>query len=270
MRIVAMFSLAVASVFAQDQRVVGSRPLLEIVNKLEARWAKPVHYEEPVWTSEDAAANSPGPRQRSASLPASAFVNQGRARDAEHLRSVVASFNASNPDLSYEMLQNPAGFVLVPTKRAQATVQLAATSRTVLDEQISVPIAARSPFDHLSAIAAALSARLSFTVEASTPLMMGFDRIFADAEGGSLTWGTSAVVSARNALMSLLEKSSTTMSWKLNCQPPSKSEKAFCVLNVGPLLVESRDELGKISTIPLQHDRCQKCPPRLAPPPAKP
>lgn len=143
MRIVGMFSLAVASVFAQDQRVVGSRPLLEIVNKLEARWAMPVHYEEPVWTSEDAAANSPGPRQRSASLPASAFVNQGRARDAEHLRSVVASFNASNPDLSYEMLQNPAGFVLVPTKRAQATVQLAATSRTVLDEQISVPIAAR-------------------------------------------------------------------------------------------------------------------------------
>ena len=70
-----MFSLAVASVFAQDQRVVGSRPLLEIVNKLEARWAKPVHYEEPVWTSEDAAANSPGPRQRSASLPTSVFVN---------------------------------------------------------------------------------------------------------------------------------------------------------------------------------------------------
>jgi hypothetical protein len=77
------------------------------------------------------------------------------------LRSTAENrFNASNPDLSYEMLQNPAGFVLVPTKRAQATVQLAATSRTVLDEQISVPIAARSPFDHLSIILAPSPQRL--------------------------------------------------------------------------------------------------------------
>ena len=269
MRILGLLFLLAAGALAQDQRVVSGRPLLEVANKLEAKWATPIHYEEPVWTEQDAAADTPGPRQRTATLPASVYVNQGRARDIEHLRGVVASFNASNADLSYELMQRPAGFVLVPAKRGQSVVQLAATSRTVLDEHISVPIAARAPYDHLVAIASALSTKLNFTVDASSPLLMGFDRLFGDADGGSLTWGTPAMVSARDALMSLLEKSSTTMSWKLNCQPPSKTDKAFCVLNVGPLLVESRDELGKTAMVPMQHDRCQRCPSRIAPPAPK-
>ena len=77
-------------------------------------------------------------------------------------------------------------------------------------------------------------------------MVMGFDRVFGDAEPAPFSWGTAVTMSARDTLMSLLEKSSTSMSRKLN---------------VGPILVESRDEQGKLSTVPLQHDRCQKCPP---------
>ena len=60
MKRLSLLFLFAAGPLAQDQRVVSGRPLLEVANKLEAKWATPVHYEEPVWTEQDAAADSLG------------------------------------------------------------------------------------------------------------------------------------------------------------------------------------------------------------------
>jgi hypothetical protein len=87
--------------------------------------------------------------------------------------------------------------------------------------------------------------------------------------GSSLTfeWGTAGPVKARGALLELLSKSATTLSWRFNCQPASSNAPPFCVLNVDPLRVETRDPTGKVSTRVVAFDRCVRCKPLTLPPP---
>jgi|GEM_PF-950138 len=260
----------VALSFAQTQRITGPRPLGELADRLEAVWARPISYEEPVWMASDLSTAGSGPRSRSVDVQVAAFQNRDRNQDVSYLGGVLVAFNRDNRDLQYQVIETSLGFAFVPEKRPQSVVALSGQSRTVLDELVSVPIETRTGFGHVVAIAEALTARLGFKVEANTPILgMGFDRLFSGTQFEStVNWGTNSQVPAREALSDLLLMSATSMSWRLNCQPPSNADKAFCVLNVAPLRIETLDQQGRAVKVTLEYDRCQRCPP-LVPRPSQ-
>lgn len=260
----------VALSFAQTQRITGPRPLGELADRLEAVWARPISYEEPVWMASDLSTTGSGPRSRSVEVQVAAFPNRDRNQDVSYLGGVLVAFNRDNRDLQYQVIETSLGFAFVPEKRPQSIVALSGQSRTVLDELVSVPTERRTGFGHVVALAEALTARLGFKVEANTPILgMGFDRLFSGTQFAStVNWGTNSQVPAREALSDLLLMSATSMSWRLNCQPPSNAEKAFCVLNVAPLRIETLDQQGRAVKVTLEYDRCQRCPP-LVPRPSQ-
>ena len=260
----------VALSFAQTQRITGPRPLGELADRLEAVWARPISYEEPVWMASDLSTTGSGPRSRSVEVQVAAFANRDRNQDVSYLGGVLVAFNRDNRDLQYQVIETSLGFAFVPEKRPQSVVALSGQSRTVLDELVSVPTETRTGFGHVVAIAEALTARLGFKVEANTPILgMGFDRLFSGTQFAStVNWGTNSQVPAREALSDLLLMSATSMSWRLNCQPPSNADKAFCVLNVAPLRIETLDQQGRAVKVTLEYDRCRRCPP-LVPRPSQ-
>ena len=260
----------VALSFAQTQRITAQRPLGEIADRLEAVWARPISYEEPVWMASDLSTTGSGPRSRSVEVQVAAFGNRDRNQDVSYLGGVLVAFNRDNRDLQYQVIETSLGFAFVPEKRPQSIVAVSGQSRTVLDELVSVPTETRTGFGHVVAIAEALTARLGFKVEANTPILgMGFDRLFSGTQFAStVNWGTNSQVPAREALSDLLLMSATSMSWRLNCQPPSNADKAFCVLNVAPLRIETLDQQGRAVKVTLEYDRCQRCPP-LVPRPSQ-
>lgn len=218
----------------------------------------------------DLSTTGSGPRSRSVEVQVAAFPNRDRNQDVSYLGGVLVAFNRDNRDLQYQVIETSLGFAFVPEKRPQSIVALSGQSRTVLDELVSVPTERRTGFGHVVALAEALTARLGFKVEANTPILgMGFDRLFSGTQFAStVNWGTNSQVPAREALSDLLLMSATSMSWRLNCQPPSNAEKAFCVLNVAPLRIETLDQQGRAVKVTLEYDRCQRCPP-LVPRPSQ-
>ena len=79
-------------------------------------------------------------------------------------------------------------------------------------------------------------------------------------EGCLFEWGA-ATVRAREALLNLLEQSSTTMTWQLLCRPSAQPQDQFCVLNVAPLIVTAPRADGSPRKHYLLYDRCATCPP---------
>ena len=85
----------------------------------------------------------------------------------------------------------------------------------------------------------------------------------------SFTWGIATATPARDALISLLENSATTITWQFRCTPNAKPENRECVMNLSPIQVAVTGEDGQPTKKLLLFDRCAKCPPLPpAPPPA--
>ena len=87
----------------------------------------------------------------------------------------------------------------------------------------------------------------------------GFDRLFL-SEPPKFTWGVNGVT-ARDALIDLLEHSATTFRWGLWCQPSAQAQDRLCSLTLGMLEVKATDAEGKVAVRPLKFDRCVHCPP---------
>jgi hypothetical protein len=84
----------------------------------------------------------------------------------------------------------------------------------------------------------------------------------------SFAWGASDVT-AREALLSLLNNSATTMAWYVTCHPNPTPGLGSCMFSVVPLKVSVTGPDGSPEEKDLSFDRCVKCPalpPRTAPP----
>jgi len=70
-----------------------------------------------------------------------------------------------------------------------------------------------------------------------------------ELEQTAFSWGIENVA-ARDALISLLEQSATTMTWILLCDT-----QPACGLNINPMVINSVGSDGKLSIKVLNHDR---------------
>ena len=66
-------------------------------------------------------------------------------------------------------------------------------------------------------------------------------------------------VSARDAMLALVDISSTTLTWKLLFQHAALPQDGFYVLNVGHIQLISTDANGRLATKTLAYDRCKDC-----------
>ena len=269
--------ILVAVSAAQSEQFVGSRPLSDAADRLQSVWRRAVTYEEPVWQhpSDSSIEGDPlrlsvSPRFRALSIPATALQSRGRADGAAHLKTLVNAFNAGNAPLGFGVLESAWGLHIVPLRNQDAR-GVEGPAPSLLDSYVVVASDKRRPMGHVEALAQALTSRSGVRVESgSGALGLGVDQLYLQSDSSpTFEWGTAGAVKARDALLELFSKSATTLSWRFNCQPAASDAPAFCVLNVDPIRVQTRDSEGKLSMTVLAFDRCSQCK-RLMLPRSKP
>jgi len=291
-------SLAQTAALKPDGRTIDApRPLMDAALLLEARYAKPVTYEDPVWLwrgdSYLAGYDENLPmalalKGRSLTLPKGLTPAETPTLNAALVGRVLDAYHSQNAtDTRFKVTESRLGLHITPTQFHDAQGQLVPAS-TLLDVEIRVPEARRMASGHLQALCDAV------TTSAGTSLINGglwFDEFYAagglvpprfatkvltekEREPYTFVWGATTMI-ARDALLSLLDSSGTTLSWRLLCQPSAKPQDRFCVLNVVPIRVPAigadgkplLDAAGKPQMQSVSYDRLPE-PPKSLPLPA--
>lgn len=260
------------------------RPLDAVANLLAGRYAQGISYEESMWLwkgdlriGDDNWRWARWPKDRTFVLPAGLTPEQTPVLDAPLLQGVVNAYDRQNPDgPTFRVTSTKLGLLILPEEvHDESGNRVAAT--TLLDTVISVPVALRTPAAHLAAIRDAVNAASGQQLKVQD---FQFNSFFApngliplkwmargDLGKYSITWGAQ-LVTAREALISLLDLSGTTFTWELLCQSSAQPQDRFCVLNVGPIQLTVTGPDGKPERKSLTDDRCGKCP-SLRPPVVK-
>jgi hypothetical protein len=139
----------------------------------------------------------------------------------------------------YEVITSSWGLHIVPKQVRDINGQYVNAIR-LMDTRITVPIAKRTPLDHFRAICDAINMSSSSCIrlKAFAPYLNGYfvsdlprgEMQASDTERISFLWGVSDAV-AREALIDLLEYSSTTLRWMVLCE----ADEGYCALNMQPL-----------------------------------
>jgi hypothetical protein len=244
---------------SSSQIIIEPRPLYNVAMLLEKRYHKMVTYEEPisVWRGElIAKGHDPdGPfglwlkEDRRFVVPDGLDPQLTPELDVAVLKSVIEAYNLQNADGTlFQATASRLGLHILPIEMHDADGRLVPAT-SLLDTRISVPFSKRMPSEHIRALCDAVTAAsgagsLKFNYQ-------WFDLVFApnglrppkaaaqllsakEKEPFSIVWGASDV-SAREALLSLMDLSATKLTWHLLCQPSAKPENRFCVLNMDPI-----------------------------------
>jgi hypothetical protein len=260
------------------------------VTRLREKTGWPISREDAVWPQK----STPGP---------DAYVRQDGTReqppDKDQLRvslsligpgarqrsvaAMVSAYNAQDAGTSYRAIELGVWTVLLP-ETIRDGHGASTTARSILDVEVSVPIAGRSPMEHLQAITQAVGSSTGIPVDASDAgFGFRFDEYYAGPgkvdpeiiqgkkprEQPRPNWGTTGFTTARAALADFLSRSRTTTVWDVACQV-GITGGGICVLNVLPIQVEIKDRAGNLTKRLLLCDRgCPGFNP-LPPPPPRP
>ncbi|NWG14507.1 MAG: hypothetical protein HXY20_13340 [Acidobacteria bacterium] len=142
----------------------------------------------------------------------------------------------------------------------------------LLNHVIDVPVAGRLPSAHFEAICEAVTNAAGIAIKANAPWLNQYflpnglqppryewmlsDK---DKEKFCFAWGVTRMT-ARDAIIDLIEPSATTLHWGLLCNPEPWDR--YCRLNLVPVQVVvggSEDNPARKAII---YDRCKKCPPQ--------
>jgi hypothetical protein len=244
------------------------RPLVAAADRLQQRYGKIVTYEETllVWNG-DLEPGDPGTswsRSRTFTLPAETDPKRTPVLDLALLTRVLNAYHTQTDGPRFKLSVSRWGLHIIPAQVRDVSGRFSPVV-PVLDTSIEVPVAKRSPSQHLRALCEALSVSSGSAVRASCPYMDGYfapNEIFSpamterDKEQLLFSWGASNV-SARDALIDLLDGSSTSMTWRLLCG----SEGSTYTLNILPIQVVVQGFDGQLTKQTLSYDRCKKCPP---------
>ena len=265
----------------QGDLITASRPLSYIASSLEARYGKPVTYEDPLWREDvdlvpRVGSDLPIPaiRRRTAWLPPELNPVDTPILGAAAFTKVLVDFDKRNDGLQYRVEQSSFGLHIIPANLRNADGS-SVVSKNALDAVISIPFAKRTASQHLQVICESAGRQAGINV---TPSAVGFkddwyERLFA-APTGQIEWGTEPKT-ARSALVDLLEHSATSFTWRYYCGPspvPSPSGLPTCVLNITRIRVAAGDRIKvRVSTGAaasdgakldfLEFDRCPACRP---------
>ncbi len=259
----------------QPAVITGSRPLCEFAERLQARHATVITYEDPAWQWRgDLQRLSLNPTPVSELIPAvESFApppSGSSTSPGEILDNAVRAFNGQTRGPHFQMSSSKLGLHLFPAEEHNASGQLVSASN-ILDSLISVPTVVRTASGHFAQICAAASAASGAGVECSAAgVRPWLDETFA-ANPKPFAWGVNGI-SARGALVDLILKSATTITWEFLCGATADWGAAgrSCVLNLRPLVVDDADAQGSPTRTPLYFDRCGECPrPNRPPPPPR-
>lgn len=257
-----------AALFNGDT-LASSRPLSDLADVLQARYEKPIAYEDPVWewkgdeerrdVGRDSGRESMlavVPVHRVFRLPPELTTARPPELTAGVLEKIVTEYHRQNPGLRFRVVQSKYGLHIVPETAYDASGRLG-TARAVMETIITVEEGTRTASGHFEAICEAVSRAQVVRV---TPSVVGigedwYENLFA-APGGTLTWGATAVT-ARDALADLLSRSATSFSWRLLCSPISAPPgiRGGCTMNLRPIQVARVDANGNPALVRLQYDR---------------
>ena len=278
LRVTALLSIATMSLWAQElgykagwfkgDTITSSSPLEGVADIFQARYAKPITYEDPVWEWDGDAefrgiegnANWAGakawvPLRRVFHLPFELTETRQSTLSSALLESVLAEYHRQNPLAHFRVIQSRLGLHFVPDTSHNRSGQVA-PALSAMDTTITVPEGNRTASAHFEAICEAISQRQGFRV-LGMAVGIGedwYENLF-DAPGGKLTWGATAVT-AREALVDLLDHSATSFSWRLLCEPSTLPHGvARCSMNLQPLHVVRPDANGNPVLVRLEYDR---------------
>jgi hypothetical protein len=270
-------------------QIVSPQPLMEVVRLLEAMYAQPVTFEDPVWVwpgdmvlkgKDENAPLAYLLKDRRFDFPGWLTLEEAPTLNAAVLGRLLGEYNAQMADgTHFRVVESRLGLHIVPAQYHNAKGELV-EAKSLLDARVSVPAAARMASGHLRALCDSITAVTGTKVEIST---LWFDTVFAangivspevterlaeqDKAQYSFVWGVDSL-SARDALLSLLDGSATTLRWALLCQPAAKPEHRVCTLNLRRINVEETGLDGKTTKKTINWDR-RPAPvysPRPAPP----
>ena len=243
------------------------RPLVEVADRLQEMYAVPVTYEDPLWVwpgeleqmGHDTSGQYLVVKTRSVFLPA---VNPGDQPLGAVLEQVVERFNNETDGPQFRVARSPVGWHIVATKAYDANGKLL-PARNLLDGNINVVIAKRNARGHFSAICDSLSHLSGIKVEFDATLL-DLDRLYG-AVPPEFEWGASQMP-AREALTDLLERSATSLTWRLMFQASARVEGRSYLLALRGLPAAGVDGHGRKATALVMFDKCGNCVPPMRPP----
>lgn len=235
---------------AAPSLVTSLRPLEDASRRLQEKYGKVVTYEEPVLTWRGDLQTQPGwtggskwelfPATQSFLMPES-----GPGADlASILENTIAAYHQQTSGTRFRLLSSKWGYHIAPVQMHDENGR-SVPAASALDQIITVPSEGRTARTHLLAIGTALNSTgpIHVDISAVPGKADGFDRAFR-AQPEVFQWGVHSVT-ARDALIDLLNQSATTFSWRLMCQASAQASDRFCALNVGAIEVAITDSQGK-------------------------
>lgn len=260
-------SLPVQVVPPRGRVVASARPLMSEADRLQHIYGKVVTYEDPVyvWRGELR------PLGRGfAPLDIAFFrpADSGSEPSAEGaLREIIDAYHQQTAGPRFKIVTSTFGLHIVPIQ-VRDDRGLFVPARNPLDAGVDVPPQERSVTEHFKALCTALGSFFGMDIRYfdgnafinNTSL---FEQRFA-AQPARFTWGTNGLT-ARDAVIALLERSATTYSWQLRCEDGATPKDRSCVLNITQVEVTVTDRAGHSFNTTLQYDRCPKCAPFLSP-----
>ena len=266
---------ALAQLPISSQEITSGRPLSEAAMLLEGRFAKPVTYEDPIWTWGGDASPSPiarglYPRDLKLSLPAELFTVQKAELNLDLIAKIVDAYHHDTDGPRFRVLSSRWGFHIVPIQARDSTGRWVSV-RALLDTQIYIPVENRTPSMHFVQICNVLTTASGIRV---IPGARWLDQAFEpngiipprtrqltqqEEQQISFIWG--ANTNAREALISLIELSGTTLTWDVRCNVEPSDQT--CVLNLNPIQIPLITPDGKSVTKTIYGDRRKKEPIRL-------
>jgi hypothetical protein len=187
------------------------------------------------------------------------------------VQALADAYNKENQHWTVQVKEAGDYLVLVP-KSAKDAGGVSRPASSPLDLKVDVPRASRMPEGHISAILQSVEAQTGFLILADVGGNVGpirpFGLAFGSGDPGDLKpfeWGASGV-SARQALLSVLEASWTTFTWSLRCSSGVHPHRGGCGLWVRSVKLEVKDRNGNLVERSLSRDRRSLYPPPPAPP----
>lgn len=277
---------AQAQIVPRTETFTWLAPLEKMADEFQRIYGKPITYEDPIWRwPGDYDVLGTGPtghvtavsKTHTLTLPEELRPDRLPTVGVAELTKILDAYRAQNPERAlFHAVQSGIWLQIIPSEARDQTGAFRPAG-SLLDTIVTVPVVSRTPSEHLLALGQAITSANPehFTVQPNTEAKVGspFDQEFAAngyllrgslrAEGEPLTddderpyilteWGI-AGVTAREALMDLLGRSGSTLTWRLKCEPAGRT----CYLNVQPLMVTGANGLMRVQAF----DRCKNCRP---------
>lgn len=239
--------------------ITSGRPLSEAARLLEGIYAKPVTYEDPLlmwrgdigWSSSGAGVNL-HPKDRSFSLPVEFGEQKPPTLDLALVERILDAYHTQTDGPRFRVISSRWGLHIVPSQARNISGQWISI-KPLLDSRINIEVESRTPYAHFAALCDAVTDSAGIEIKAAAPWL---DQNFApnglipprigtltdeEKKQISFTWGVKGKI-ARDALISLIELSATTLTWDLRCS--TEPSDRYCRLNLGPIQLPIANPYG--------------------------